>query len=117
MSEGATHETSPVPEQTVELLEGSTCESPSTSGKPPSKETVTFDVAGRTFKVLKEPTLSLFPDSLLNTLAEERNSDEPIFVEANPDLFPYVLDSFGGSRMQGDSFGRRSWRVRSLLLR
>mmetsp|Transcript_88624 Transcript_88624/g.255584 ORF Transcript_88624/g.255584 Transcript_88624/m.255584 type:complete len:245 (+) Transcript_88624:99-833(+) len=53
---------------------------------------VKFNVGGRIFEVLREPTLSLHPNSLLNSLAEEHTGDDPIFVEANPDLFQYMLD-------------------------
>jgi len=55
------------------------------------RETVQFNVGGRIYEVLREPTLSLYPDCLLNTLAEESSGGEPIFVEADPDLFQFIL--------------------------
>lgn len=61
-------------------------------GTKSSTQTVAFDVGGKIFKVLYSPTLELHPTSLLKQLADDRDGDEPIFVEANPDLFPYLLD-------------------------
>mmetsp|Transcript_73995 Transcript_73995/g.207703 ORF Transcript_73995/g.207703 Transcript_73995/m.207703 type:complete len:192 (+) Transcript_73995:55-630(+) len=55
-------------------------------------DTVKFNVGGRVFEVLREPTLSLHPGTLLSTLADEHSGDDPIFVEANPELFPYILE-------------------------
>mmetsp|Transcript_31720 Transcript_31720/g.73610 ORF Transcript_31720/g.73610 Transcript_31720/m.73610 type:complete len:269 (+) Transcript_31720:64-870(+) len=55
-------------------------------------ETVVFNVGGRTFEVLREPTLAMCPNSLLSQLAEDWDSQTPIFVEANPELFHYLLD-------------------------
>ncbi|CAE8714611.1 unnamed protein product [Polarella glacialis] len=58
------------------------------------RDTVLFNVGGKAFEVLREPTLSLHPQSLLTQLAEmqEEGSQEPIFLEANAELFPYILD-------------------------
>ena len=55
-------------------------------------DTVYLNVSGKVFRIMREPTLSLYPDSLLSILAEESNGSEPILVEANPDLFRYVLE-------------------------
>lgn len=55
-------------------------------------DTVKFNVRGRVFEVLREPTLSLHPGTLMSTLAEEHSGDDPVFVEANPELFPYILE-------------------------
>mmetsp|Transcript_22753 Transcript_22753/g.65450 ORF Transcript_22753/g.65450 Transcript_22753/m.65450 type:complete len:260 (-) Transcript_22753:118-897(-) len=63
------------------------------------RETVQFNVGGRIYEVLREPTLSLYPDCLLNTLAEESSGGEPIFVEADPDLFQYILQYLRGRKM------------------
>ena len=63
--------------------------------EPPSQQraaTVRFNVGGRIFEVLREPTLSLHPDSLLCQLAEDSNQGEAIFIEANGDLFQHMLD-------------------------
>lgn len=51
-----------------------------------------FHVGGRIFEVLREPMLSLHPGSLLHALADEHLGDDAIFVEANPDLFQYMLE-------------------------
>mmetsp|Transcript_85540 Transcript_85540/g.227260 ORF Transcript_85540/g.227260 Transcript_85540/m.227260 type:complete len:220 (-) Transcript_85540:51-710(-) len=57
-----------------------------------ASDTVVFKVDGKTFEVLREPTLSLHPNCILTQMAEESLGSEPIFVEANGELFPYVLD-------------------------
>jgi len=44
------------------------------------------------FEVLREPTLTLHPSSILTGLAENHCTDAPIFVEANADLFSFILD-------------------------
>ena len=36
---------------------------------------------GKIYQVLREPTLSLHPDSLLTQMAEDQKDDNPIFVE------------------------------------
>ena len=36
---------------------------------------------GKIYQVLREPTLSLHPNSLLTQLAEDQKDDKPIFVE------------------------------------
>jgi len=64
--------------------------------------TVTFLVGGRSFVVLREPTLSLHEGSLLKQLADDSSDAEPvggegaqsapIHVEANPEYFQYILD-------------------------
>jgi len=61
-------------------------------------DTVLFNVGGRLFEVLRSPTLTSHPDSLLRQLAEAHEDDggggggSAIFVEANPELFSYMLD-------------------------
>eukprot|EP00913_Durusdinium_trenchii_P019561 g18388.t1 len=52
---------------------------------------VTFNVGGKIYQVLREPTLSLHPNSLLTQLAEDKQDDKEIFVEGDQDLFKYVL--------------------------
>ncbi|CAK9063286.1 unnamed protein product [Durusdinium trenchii] len=52
---------------------------------------VTFNVGGKIYQVLREPTLSLHPNSLLTQLAEDKQDDKEIFVEGDQDLFNYVL--------------------------
>ena len=42
---------------------------------------VTFNVGGKIYQVLREPTLSLHPNSLLTQLAEDKQDDKEIFVE------------------------------------
>lgn len=60
---------------------------------PLSADTVLFNVGGRLFEVLRTPTLTSFPESLLHQLADTSDvSGTPIFVEANPELFSYMLD-------------------------
>ncbi|CAK9063284.1 unnamed protein product [Durusdinium trenchii] len=53
---------------------------------------VTFNVSGKIYQVLWEPTLSLHPNSLLTQLAEDKQDDKEIFVEGDQDLFKYVLE-------------------------
>eukprot|EP00913_Durusdinium_trenchii_P016549 g15554.t1 len=53
---------------------------------------VTFNVSGKIYTVLREPTLSLHPNSLLTQLAEEKGNEKEIFVEGDQDLFKYVLE-------------------------
>ena len=61
---------------------------------------VTFNVGGKIYQVLREPTLSLHPNSLLTQLAEDKQDDKEIFVEG-PDVskggalhnHAYVLNS------------------------
>jgi len=36
---------------------------------------------GKIYQVLREPTLSLHPNSLLTQMAEDQKDDKPIFVE------------------------------------
>jgi len=55
-------------------------------------ETVTFKVEGKTFEVLREPTLSLHPDCVLAQMAEESDGAEPILLEASGELFPHLLE-------------------------
>eukprot|EP00438_Fugacium_kawagutii_P003815 Skav230262 [mRNA] locus=scaffold3387:120242:122601:+ [translate_table: standard] len=57
-----------------------------------SSDLVTFDVGGKIYKVLREPTLTLHPNSLLTQMAEEQKDDNPIFVEGDQDLFKFVID-------------------------
>ena len=42
---------------------------------------VTFNVGGKIYTVLREPTLSLHPTSLLTQLAEDKQDEKEIFVE------------------------------------
>mmetsp|Transcript_67983 Transcript_67983/g.196995 ORF Transcript_67983/g.196995 Transcript_67983/m.196995 type:complete len:314 (+) Transcript_67983:88-1029(+) len=65
----------------------------------PKAETVRFNVGGRVFEVLREPTLSLHPECVLNML-DEISGGEPIFVEADPDLFPYILQYLRSRRVR-----------------
>eukprot|EP00928_Gymnodinium_smaydae_P038387 TRINITY_DN26497_c0_g1_i1.p1 TRINITY_DN26497_c0_g1~~TRINITY_DN26497_c0_g1_i1.p1 ORF type:complete len:293 (-),score=31.35 TRINITY_DN26497_c0_g1_i1:117-959(-) len=58
----------------------------------PKTSTVKFNVQGKLFELLREPTLSLYPSSLLAQRAKEWYGGEPIFVEANAGLFPYIVD-------------------------
>ena len=60
--------------------------------------TVEFNVGGETFKVL-EQTIRAKPDTLLCTMLDDpacsgkpEKSTEPVFVEANAKLFPFILD-------------------------
>eukprot|EP00435_Cladocopium_sp_Y103_P047792 s687_g14.t1 len=53
---------------------------------------VTFNVGGKIYQVLREPTLSLHPNSLLTQMAEDQKDDKPIFVEGDQDLFKFVID-------------------------
>ncbi|CAE7522994.1 unnamed protein product, partial [Symbiodinium pilosum] len=55
---------------------------------------VTFNVSGKIYTVLREPTLSLHPNSLLKQLADEKQNEKEIFVEGmgDQDLFKYVLE-------------------------
>lgn len=55
-------------------------------------QTVKFNVAGKIFEALREPTLSAFPKSRLCQLAEDPSVTQPIFVDANSELFQYILD-------------------------
>mmetsp|Transcript_35954 Transcript_35954/g.58881 ORF Transcript_35954/g.58881 Transcript_35954/m.58881 type:complete len:223 (-) Transcript_35954:32-700(-) len=57
-----------------------------------SSDLVTFNVGGKIYQVLREPTLSLHPTSLLTQMAEDQKDDKPIFVEGNQDLFQFVID-------------------------
>jgi hypothetical protein len=54
-------------------------------------DTVKFNVSGQVFEVLRDPTLTLHPESLLNTLAEQHSGVENIFVDRSADLFQYML--------------------------
>eukprot|EP00928_Gymnodinium_smaydae_P013788 TRINITY_DN15000_c0_g5_i1.p1 TRINITY_DN15000_c0_g5~~TRINITY_DN15000_c0_g5_i1.p1 ORF type:complete len:289 (+),score=43.76 TRINITY_DN15000_c0_g5_i1:61-867(+) len=56
------------------------------------ENTVKFNVGGKHFEVLYEPTLTLHRDSLLHQLAENAADGEEIFVEADSDLFQYMLN-------------------------
>ena len=42
---------------------------------------VTFNVGGKIYTVLREPTLSLHPTSLLTQLAQDKQDEKEIFVE------------------------------------
>eukprot|EP00435_Cladocopium_sp_Y103_P051672 s687_g16.t1 len=53
---------------------------------------VSFNVGGKIYQVLREPTLSLHPTSLLTQMAEAQEDDKPIFLEGDPDIFKFVLD-------------------------
>lgn len=55
-------------------------------------DTVVFDVGGRLFTVLREPTLSLHPGSVLKQMADDHTGSDAIYVEANPDLFEYIVE-------------------------
>eukprot|EP00933_Yihiella_yeosuensis_P026541 TRINITY_DN20610_c0_g1_i1.p1 TRINITY_DN20610_c0_g1~~TRINITY_DN20610_c0_g1_i1.p1 ORF type:complete len:226 (-),score=42.49 TRINITY_DN20610_c0_g1_i1:170-847(-) len=55
------------------------------------QDTVTFNVGGTKYEVLRSPTLSLHPDSVLHQMAEDSSGPDPIFVEADPNIFQYLL--------------------------
>eukprot|EP00438_Fugacium_kawagutii_P003814 Skav230261 [mRNA] locus=scaffold3387:113644:119036:+ [translate_table: standard] len=57
-----------------------------------NSDLVTFNVGGKIYQVLREPTLSLHPNSLLTQMAEDQTDDKPIFVEGDQDLFKFVID-------------------------
>eukprot|EP00438_Fugacium_kawagutii_P003809 Skav230256 [mRNA] locus=scaffold3387:68821:74922:+ [translate_table: standard] len=61
--------------------------------------------SGKIYQVLREPTLSLHPDSLLTQLAEEEPGEQPIFVEGRlqgaPWRPPAVTPALAPTR-QGD---------------
>eukprot|EP00435_Cladocopium_sp_Y103_P020493 s1427_g5.t1 len=57
-----------------------------------ASDLVSFNVGGKIYQVLREPTLSLHPTSLLTQLAEDQKDDKPIFVEGDQDLFKFVID-------------------------
>eukprot|EP00438_Fugacium_kawagutii_P003810 Skav230257 [mRNA] locus=scaffold3387:75988:77452:+ [translate_table: standard] len=61
---------------------------------------VTFNVGGKIYQVLREPTLSLHPNSLLTQMAEDQKDDTPIFVEGDQDLFKFVIDYHRDRRCQ-----------------
>lgn len=50
-------------------------------GRVDRPDLVTFNVSGKIYTVLFEPTLSLHPNSLLTQLAEEKQMEKDIFVE------------------------------------
>lgn len=52
-----------------------------------------FDVGGRLFKVLRQ-TVEARPSTLLATILDDLGTDgsQPIFIDANPDRFGYILD-------------------------
>ena len=52
---------------------------------------VTFNVGGKIYQVLREPTLSLHPNSLLTQLAEDKQDDKEIFVEGPAWRRKYVV--------------------------
>mmetsp|Transcript_5246 Transcript_5246/g.14845 ORF Transcript_5246/g.14845 Transcript_5246/m.14845 type:complete len:251 (+) Transcript_5246:71-823(+) len=60
----------------------------------PERDPVRFDVGGRIFHVSRDLALARHPGSLLSQLARgaDPRSPEPVFVEANPDLFQLMLD-------------------------
>ena len=47
---------------------------------------------GKIYQVLREPTLSLHPNSLLTQLAEDQKDDKPIFVEGVDWIFTKLPD-------------------------
>jgi len=55
--------------------------------------TVTFDVGGTLFKVLAQTILAC-PSTLLASMLEDIsvNPEKPIFVDANPERFSFILD-------------------------
>ncbi len=55
-------------------------------------DTVKFNVGGRLFEMLRVPTLAHHPNSVLSQLAEDHDAPQPIFVEASPDLFQFIVD-------------------------
>ena len=59
-----------------------------------ASDLVTFNVSGKIYTVLREPTLSLHPNSLLKQLADEKQNEKEIFVEGMGRACP-------GSRVRG----------------
>ncbi|CAL1173055.1 unnamed protein product [Cladocopium goreaui] len=57
-----------------------------------ASDLVTFNVSGKIYQLLREPTLSLHPTSLLTQMAEEEPTEQPIFVEGDQELFKFVID-------------------------
>jgi len=55
--------------------------------------TVVFNVGGRHYEVLRQ-TIEARPSALLASLLDDIGTDsaQPIFVDANPDRFAYILD-------------------------
>mmetsp|Transcript_99438 Transcript_99438/g.197035 ORF Transcript_99438/g.197035 Transcript_99438/m.197035 type:complete len:272 (+) Transcript_99438:111-926(+) len=55
--------------------------------------TVVFDVGGRLFRVLRQ-TIQTRPSALLASLVDDLGTDSsrPMFIDANPDRFSYILD-------------------------
>jgi len=72
---------------------------------PASAGTVTFDVGGRPFKVLRQ-TIEAWPDTFLASLVDDigTNTGEPIFVDANPERFGYILDWYRYNEMYVPEF-------------
>jgi len=70
-----------------------------------SAGTVTFDVGGHHFKVLRK-TIEARPDTLLASLVDDIGTDssEPIFVDANPDRFGHILDWYRYNEMYVQEF-------------
>lgn len=58
----------------------------------PKSSMVQFRASGVMFEVLREPTLSLHPDSLLAQMAENWDEKEPIVAEADAGMFAYILE-------------------------
>mmetsp|Transcript_17455 Transcript_17455/g.40987 ORF Transcript_17455/g.40987 Transcript_17455/m.40987 type:complete len:278 (-) Transcript_17455:173-1006(-) len=61
--------------------------------RPGSTDTVVFNVGGRHHEVLRL-TIEARPATLLANLLDDvgTNSAQPLFVDANPDRFAYILD-------------------------
>jgi len=70
-----------------------------------SAGTVTFDVGGQHFKVLRQ-TIEARPDTLLASLVDDIGTDtsEPIFVDANPERFGHILDWYRYNEMYVQEF-------------
>ena len=59
-----------------------------------SKNIITFDVGGRIFRTNRS-TITSLPGSLLSDMIIDcKNSDDPIFIDRNPEMFQVILDYY-----------------------
>mmetsp|Transcript_86808 Transcript_86808/g.202012 ORF Transcript_86808/g.202012 Transcript_86808/m.202012 type:complete len:281 (-) Transcript_86808:47-889(-) len=65
----------------------------SSTGSAVESSTVVFNVGGQRFEVLRQ-TIEARPSTLLASLMDDIGTDstQPMFVDANPDRFAYILD-------------------------
>jgi len=75
-------------------------------------DTLVFNVGGRHFEVLRQ-TIEAYPSTLLACLVGDIGTDlsAPIFVDANPDRFPQILDWY----RYGEMFVPEGLSVKALL--